>query len=62
MQETTIKNYEILKQNIKKEITKDEYDHLINTIEQIDFKGDYEAKCLMLYTSYKAIKKSVPTH
>ena len=57
MQEATIKNYEILKENIKKELTQDEYNHILNIVEGIDFKGDYEKKCLTLYLSYMQLKQ-----
>lgn len=49
MEQSTIKSYEILKENIKKELTQDEYNHILNIVESIDFKGDYEKKCLTLY-------------
>lgn len=58
MQEATIKNYEILKENIKKELTQDEYNHILSIVENIDFKEDYEKKCLTLYLSYKQLKQS----
>lgn len=58
MQEATIKNYEILKENIKKELTQDEYNHILSIVENIDFKDDYEKKCLTLYLSYMQLKQS----
>lgn len=57
MEQATIKNYEILKENIKKELTQDEYNHILNIVENIDFKGDYEKKCLTLYLSYMQLKQ-----
>lgn len=58
MEKATIKNYEILKENIKRELTQDEYNHILNIVESIDFKGDYEKKCLTLYLSYQYLKQS----
>lgn len=57
MQEVTIKEYEILKENIKRELTQNEYNHILNIVESIDFKGDYEKKCLSLYLSYKQLQQ-----
>ncbi len=58
MEKATIKNYEILKENIKKELTQDEYKHILNIVDHIDFKGDYDKKCLTLYLSYMQLKQS----
>lgn len=58
MQKVTIDNYEILKENIKKELTQDEYNHILNIVRHIDFKGGYEKKCLTLYLSYMQLKQS----
>lgn len=57
MEQSTIKSYEILKENIKKELTQDEYNHILNIVESIDFKGDYEKKYLTLYLSYMQLKQ-----
>lgn len=58
MEKATIKNYEILKENIKKELTQDEYNHILKLVDSIDFKGDYEKKCLTLYLSYMQLKQN----